>query len=136
MKDNSEEQFQELVSQMHVRANKMLSVSGNITPFALTINGAGSIDVIIVVDNVSENTAEQIQFIQDAIANKIEDECLVASCVVFPEANGKRVVALLENNQNYCAKVVIPISYIGEPTLALEELEIYDAEVRIFPMAE
>jgi len=68
------------------------------------------------------------------MASKVTAGSAVACYTSVPALDGKSIVAFLEDRENSCAKVSIPIA--GDPpSLDIENLEVEDGALRVFPIA-
>ena len=67
------------------------------------------------------------------MASKVTAGSAVACYTSVPALDGKSIVAFLEDRENDCSKVSIPIA--GDPpSLDIENLEVEDGLVRVFPV--
>lgn len=132
--DLSESQFQELVAQLVVRANKALLEKNYLLPMGLYQRSSGELGVVTAVEDFSENILDHVNFLQEDLSAKVRKEQVLATCVAYPDYEKGVVVALLENVQNYCAKVTIPVLTDDKPQLDMDGIEIEDSNIYIFPV--
>lgn len=132
----SEEQFKELIAQLIVRANHMLAQSNNVLPMGLALVESGKTEVVLASPDLSDEVSVLVQFIQDALTDKVKAGGIVATCVAYPEYSRKVVVAYLENNENYCLKAIIPVRFDDKKELVANEVTVLDGEVFIFPVVD
>ncbi len=133
--DISEEQFNTLIAELAVRANKALSVGVEPPPIALGLDLHGNSRVILGVADSGEQLAAILGKLTSELSALAHDNQIVASCVARFDKDGNCIVADLENLENYCARVFIPISVGSNPTLDLEEMVVEDGYISIFPPA-
>lgn len=130
--DKSDEQFQELISQLIVRVNKMLTQDNIVNPIGLMLNIKNALEVSITesIDDIGE----AINILQTTLTEKAEAGELLATCIAYPDYENNIVVALLENNENYCAEATIPVNIENQPFLEAQNIEINDGNVYISPV--
>jgi len=130
---NSEFHFNELLAQILVRTDKMLAESSNVIPYGLLLTDNGKIEIIIAVD-ISDKLSECLEFIQNTLKKNLEEKQYVAAAVVFADYDNMEIISLLENNENYCLKVLFPVMNI-EDQLKIDTTKIKTEEgsVYIFP---
>lgn len=131
--DNSEEQFRTLISHLILRVNAMLDEGNKVLPVSLVLNKNGAVDIFLVT--VKSNLIdEHIRILQDELITKVQYGDIVASCIAYPDYDGNRVVGLLENNENYCAEVMIPVNIENEPFLDQDRIIVNEGNIYIFPI--
>ena len=134
--DTSDDQFEELMAQLTVRVNKMLTEDNCINPIGLMINKNKEIEISLAVSEEIDDIAEAINILQADLTSKAESGKLLATCIAYPDYENNVVIALLENNENYCAEVKIPVNIENQPILEPENVEIEDGNVYIFPICK
>lgn len=134
--DSSEDQFQELIAQLIVRVDKVLSGGNIFFPIGLLLNRSGEVETVITVNELSNQTSTHVNVIQQELIKKIQTGKVLATCVAYPDYRKSVVVALLENNQNYCSKVVIPVIAKEKIRLDMEDIEIENSGIYIFPVVQ
>ena len=132
--DNSEDQFQELVAQLVGRANRMLAERSEVFPMGLLLLPDGGLDVSVAAYDSVEQIPELLSAIQASLSVKVQEGSAIASCIAYPDYEAGEVVAFLENRENYCATVRIPVA--GAPTSEadLENIAVEDGSVYVFPV--
>lgn len=133
---SSEEQFKELVAQLAVRSTKMLSEQNYLLPFAILLSKSNLIEVLLATIDASDKVQDLVNFIQEQVQVKVESGEFKAICIAYPDYDNGAVVAYLENNENYCSKVTIPVNTASGPVLNLESLIVEDGNVYVFPIVQ
>lgn len=132
--ETSEDAFQELLAHLFARTNKMLGHQGYAYPLGLILNADGKVEVLVSVVEKAEQMEEVVNAMQSAMVTKVAAGSAVACCTSVPALDGKSIVAFLEDRENDCSKVSIPIA--GDPpSLDIENLEVEDGALRVFPIA-
>lgn len=132
---DSQDQFQELLSQLIVRVNRMLAEQNEMFPLALLLLSDGRTDVSVAAyDNVGQIPG-MLNAMQSSLSAKAQEIGAVASCIAYPDYGSDKVVAFLENSANYCARA--ELSVITEPRLHLDPSAITfsDGDIYVFPVA-
>ena len=132
---DSQEQFKELLGQLVARVNKMLSEQDEMFPVALLLRSNGETDVSVAAYETLDQIPALLDAMQTSLSAKVQETGAVASCIAYPDYGSNKVVAFLENNDNYCAKVELPV--FSNPSLHLDPLAVTvsDGEVYVFPVA-
>jgi hypothetical protein len=71
---------------------------------------------------------------QSSLAALARTQSLDATCIAYPNYEDDTVVALLENRENYCATVVIPVLVDTPVRLDMESIEVRDGNIYVFPV--
>lgn len=133
---NSENQFNELLAQTIVRTNKMLSEAQQVIPFGLTLSESNATEVILAID-IGNSLSDHLNYLQEQLKSKVQNTKVVATSIVYANYGNSTVEVLLENNENYCLKAVIPVQVSkGECSLVPAELETEDGGIYVFPFIE
>ena len=132
---DSEQQFQELLAHLVVRVNNMLSAQGPVMPLGLLLRAGGKVDVSFGVADNARDVAGMTKAIREALVGVVAGGGVHASCIAFPHENGEAVIALLENHENYCATVSIPLLVRPVRKLDTDNMQIDDGYVHVFPVA-
>ncbi len=133
--DHSEEQFKELIGNLVVRANNALKVSDQVPPMSLALDGTGNIDAGVADADDSASLSEVLNAMQDALSQRASRGEIVASCIAFAKYDEGCIEALLENSDNYCATVKIPVtSAAAGLSLSLQDMAVEDGSVYVFPL--
>ena len=131
---NSEEQFLELLSQIVVRANKMLNESRSVIPFGLTLTGINKLEVILAV-GFEESVADYLNVLQEQLKVKAKNPEVVATALVYANPENSHIEAFLENNENYCLKAIIPVKSTEQKcVLVSSEIETENGEIYVFQL--
>lgn len=132
---DSQEQFQELLSQMIVRVNRMLAEQNEIFPLALLLLSGGCTDVSVAAYDNPDQIPNLLNAMQASLSAKAQEIGAVASCIAYPDYGSEKVVAFLENSDNYCARA--ELSVIARPRLHFDPSAITfsDGDIYVFPVA-
>lgn len=128
----SEEQFNELLAQILVRTDKMLAESSNVIPYGILLGKEGNIEIVIALD-ISDKLSDCLEFIQKQLRQKVSSSDVVATGVVFADYDNMEVIAMLENNENYCLKVLFPVLSNEPLKIDVNGIKSEDGAVYIFP---
>lgn len=130
---NSEDHFHGLVSYLIISINEMLKTDNVFIPIGLVANSDKSIEIVKAeIDTVK--TLEHVELIQKKLKDKASNSEIITSCVAYPDYEKNQIVAFLENNENYCVKVLIPVINRGGLKLNPEKITTQKGAVYIFPV--
>jgi hypothetical protein len=130
--DASDEQFTELLANLVPRANRMLEANGDVSPIGLLLLGTAEIDVSVAVIEAGWPLREALTVLQEGLIGKIKALPVSAGCVAYREPERDELVVLMENKENYCATLRIPISRTPPSRLNLAALVVEDGSVFLF----
>lgn len=133
--ENSESQFQELLAHFSARVNKALSAREPML-LRLLLRTDGSVEGAVGIANTDSERAEVLNAMQSSAKMQVADETIEAVCIAYPDNNNQVYVALLENRENYCAKATVPVVMSPVPALDLENIEVEDSDIYVFPYVE
>lgn len=133
--ENSESQFRELLAHCSARINKALAAREPML-LRLLLRADGTVDVAVGVANTASERAEVLNAMQGSARTQVIDETIEAVCIAYPDNSTQVYIALLENRENYCAKVTVPVVMNPAPALDLENIEIEDGDIYVFPYIE
>ena len=137
MTDKSSEQFNELLANLVVMTNNALKKSQGVPPLALGLNGAGDVSKIIGIDDEGESLNEMLNAMQGKLSALAERGEIEASCIAYANVDDRCIVALMENDHNYCSKITIPVVVDdGKLALDLENIDVDDGALYVFPICE
>ena len=129
--DNSEEQFQELIAQITARSNKTLKEESTLLAFGLALNTSNEVDLILAVE-VQGGLGEELNFIQVALKERASNGILKACAITYPDYENGNLVSYLENFENYCLKVEIPVIEKGYLQADVSNIETHDGSIYVF----
>lgn len=132
--DNSEDQFNSLLAELMLRTNRALSMGEDPPPMALAMNAAGKSQLFVGVADSEEQLATILVQFTNALSSLAQKEEIVASCVAHFRKDEGCVIVELENNENDCAHVVIPVLPSPARQLVMQEMVVGDGSVKIFPL--
>ena len=130
--DNSEDQFQELMANAIARSNAMLRDRDMVVPFALMLSADGSIGIAIAAVDEPESA---VAVLTEGLRQKAEEGNMVACCICFPQESSTLTV-MLENNENYCADILLPVVGGVPRQIDLESISADDGAIRVFDFVE
>jgi hypothetical protein len=131
--ETSEEQFDELLAHLLARGSKMLNSSNEYIPFAMLLNAAKVVEIVMTPEEVHEHS--QIMYLfRERLQPKIDSGSYLAVCISYVDQDKKLLVAHLENYENYCLTVTIPLDQ-GCPTKLMPEKTefLHKGTIYIFP---
>jgi len=131
----SDAQFNELLAQVIVRGNKMLSESNLIAPFGILLDSNQSAEVIMAVDK-SLPYAEMLDNLQESLKARVLAKSYLSGCIVYADYNNNQLVAFLENHNNYCLKALIPVKAENGLCLSADEMMAEEGGIYIFPVKQ
>lgn len=134
--NSSEEQFQTLIVHAEFRCNKMLQENNYVLPIGLLLNSEDELEIVIANLDLSDQIQELVNHVQAGITEKVNTGAFKASCIAYPDYENSIVVALLENVENYCATVNIPVTTEPTTKLVASDSEVLDGKSYIFPIKQ
>jgi hypothetical protein len=132
---DSQDQFQELLSQLIVRTDRMLAEQNEMFPLALLLLPDGGTNVSMAAYDNVEQIPSLLNAMQTSLSAKAREIGAVASCIAYPDYSSDKVVAFLENSDNYCTRA--ELSVITEPRLHVDPsaISFSDGDIYVFPVA-
>ena len=132
---NSEDHFHGLVSYLMASINEMLKTGNVIGPIGLMVNSDKNIEVVRAAVE-TEKTLESVTLIQKKLKSKASRFEIITSCIAYPDYENNQIIAFLENNENYCVKVLVPVINRGGLKLNAEKIKIVAGAVYVFPVIQ
>jgi len=132
---DSESQFQELLAHFAARVNKALAAREAML-LRLLLRADGTVDVAVGIADTASERAEVLNAMQSSAKTQVNDATIEAVCIAYPDDSNQAYVALLENRDNYCAKVTVPIVMTPAPELDFENIDIEASEIYVFPYVD
>ena len=112
----------------------MLNESDKVLPYGLILSSSTQIELILPVD-VSDNLGDTLNIIQDEMKAKVLNKECLASSIVYSNYEAQKIEAYLENVENYCLKINIPVvASSSEIKLIPENIETEDGGIYVFPI--
>ena len=130
--DKSEEQFQELITNLAPRLNNALSRQNSVPLMGLLLSETGEVEVILWIPDEGSTLSDELNKLQRTLIERATELSSVAACMSYPDYENEVIVALLENNQNYCAKCTIPVVSDATLHLDLSQMDVEDGVVFVF----
>jgi hypothetical protein len=134
--EDSNQQFQELLAHLVARANKMLAEQKDIHPLSLALVTNGTVEVGVGVTERQDQVPSVLDAMQQALVDRVRGGGVQATCIAYPNHQDDTVIALLENKENFCATVVLPVLVEPSWSLDTENMAVTDGAVYIFPIRE
>ncbi|MBA6291525.1 hypothetical protein H4J58_00150 [Colwellia sp. MB3u-70] len=131
--DSSENQFQELAAHIVSRINKILADDKDLLPLGLSLHRSGSVEAHISTTEEANDFSGQLNLLQKVLSSKVLEGNIVATSISYPDFENNVVIAFVENNENFCAKLLIPVNTESIPFLVIEDVEIEDGMIYVFP---
>jgi predicted metal-dependent TIM-barrel fold hydrolase len=130
---NANDHFQGLVTYLIANINQMLKNDNMITPIGLVANSDKSIKVV-TANIETKKIIDHVNIIQTELKNKATVFEILSSCIAYPDYENNQIIAFLENNKNYCVKVLIPVVNRRGLKLDPEKLVTEAGSVDVFPV--
>ena len=128
--DNSEDQFQTLLANLSVRANKSLKTSNKMDAIGLLLYENDKVEVFLSV--IEDSISDALTILQNQLIPIVKEKQPLASCMAYPNYQDQQIIALLENNEHYAAEVTIPVKSDPHLHLDLENIDIDDGTIYLF----
>ena len=132
---DSQEQFRELLGQLIIRVDRMLADRSEVLPLALLLLPNGRTDVSVATYDSIDQLPGLLNAMQRSLATKAIEAGAVASCIAYPDHGSNKVVAFLENSDNYCNRAELPIINEPRPHLDSSATTFSDGDIYVFPVA-
>jgi len=129
----SEEQFQELMAHFVARGNKALAQGTTVPPISLVLGKDGDVRCSVGIADTSGELEQVLAAMKKSLVEQVRTGAVLATCVASTDAETGNIIALLENYENYCAKVTIPV--VTGSGLDMENMQIDDGHICVFPLA-
>ena len=112
----------------------MLAQQSFAFPVGLILKPGGEVEVSVAAYENAEQVEQLVNAMLGSMIERASATSALAACISVPDARGQSVVAFLENRDNYCVKVSIPVS-ADTRKLDAEKVTVEDGSVHVFPMA-
>ena len=134
MTDRSEQEFQELVAHLVAHANKALTTSNEAPPMSLALTTSGDVEIGVGVAD-PESLQDVVNAMQQALSDRAVSKEITAACIAFSNNGEGHINAFLENDENYCAKAVLPVEGDGSGrSINLANIAVEDGSIFVFPI--
>lgn len=134
--ENSSQQFQELLAHLIARVNKMLSGGGAVYPLSLALIEDGNVEVGVGVPEDQKQLSDVLNAMQNSLIGRVASGEVLATCIAYLSHKEMKVVALLENAENYSATVTFQVSDVPPFSLDTTRMQVEDGSVYIFPVVD
>lgn len=132
--DESESQFQELIANAMAHSKQMLDREQRVLPFSLLLQRDGEIEVAVGLYDTPAQATDVFSAMETSLISRVTELSALATCIVLPVGIGE-VVMLLENRENYCATVRMPLAE-DSSGLDSDHMVIEDGSIRVFPVVK
>lgn len=137
MKHTFDEQMHEMLTYLVTQVSNALERADSLPPMALSLDPAGTVATIVGASGEREALKETLQAMKKTLAAQAEDGAIVACCLSYADFGDQCIVAFVENDQNECTEVRIPVLNDGKAlSLDLDNITIADGGVFVFPMVD
>lgn len=133
--DNSEAQFEELIAHLTARLNRSVA-KGEMALLRLLLRSDGAVEAAVGIADTDSERQEVLEAMQESAKGLVAQGSIEAVCIAYPANGGQVYVAMLENRENYCCKVIIPVLGAPAPGLDLENMILEDGHVEVFPYVD
>jgi len=128
--DQSDDQFETLLSNLIPRVNKSLKSSNKVDCVGLLLFGEDQIEVFISI--IEDDLSKAVTFMQNQLVEIVRNRKPIASCIAYPNYEKGQMIALLENNEHYVAEAHIPVLTTPHLHLDLANLTYHDSAIYLF----
>ncbi|MEL7022712.1 MAG: hypothetical protein AAGL69_03130 [Pseudomonadota bacterium] len=137
MSEQSTAQFQTMLTHLVTLTSNALADAEELPPMALTLNQDDEVNSIVGASGEREELRTILKAIQKTLAAQAEQGEIVACCMSYPDFADQCIVAFMENRQNECTELRIPVVVTGKSlSLDLENLSVADGSVFVFPVLD
>lgn len=137
MSEQSESQFQNMLTHLVTLTSEALAGAEELPPMALTVNPQGEVNSIMGASGDREELRTILKAIQKTLAAQAQQGEITACCMSYPDFADQCIVAFMENQDNECTELRIPVTVTGKSlALDLENLSVADGSVFVFPVTE
>ena len=125
--------FQKLISQITINIEKMMSTSNIVVPIGLAI--IDDSNVLLVKGNEKfTKLSQHMNAIQTHLQKEIGKKAISATAIAYPDYDNYEIIAYIENNENVCVKVRIPVIVKNRKfELNLSSTKIEKGTIYVFP---
>lgn len=127
--DQSEQQFQELLAHAIARVKAMLREHGQVPTFGLLLQLDGKVQLAL---GATQAGKPSVDLLIEHLRDEVSKGTLVACAIVQRTEDNQQLSVFLENNENYCTDLTIPLLSGSPPELDVENMSVDDGVVRIF----
>ena len=132
--DKSTYQFEQLLVQLVAQSNKSLAERGRVMPAGLVLGENGAVELTWgKPGSTAIDMPGVVRGIQTMLRGRVAGGTALATCIAFPH-DERTVIAMLENNENDCATISIPVLDGSPPMLDKDNMLIDDGRIHVFPV--
>ena len=110
----------------------MLKERDEVAAFALMMSPDGAIGIAVAAVGDSESA---VAMLTDGLRRKAEEGSMNACAVCSPRGSSALTV-MLENNENYCADILLPFVGASPREIDMDGILVEDGAVRVFGLVE
>lgn len=133
--DKSEVEFKSLLANLIVIIDNFAIENREIPVIGLALTEQNEIIKSIGLRDVVSDVAPVQRAVRNSLIEQRQTASIVATCIAVLNKSSDEIIAALENRENYCSTVRIPIIYTPRLQLMVSELSVDDGEVSVFPIA-
>ena len=127
------EQFNLLIAQIIIQGNKMLGESNLIPPFGIMLKEDLSFELISNPEP-SKSYSESVDILQERLKAKVQASSYLAGSIIYADYENYKLVAFLEDINNFCLKVVLPVKVDNGLSINADEMRAEEGGIFIFPV--
>ena len=129
-------QLEQLLAQLISKMNIVLSQQETVPPLGMALNRAGECQGVTSASEIEGPMDSHLDSILESLRETVATGEYLATCLGFPDYDKGSVMVFWENHENLCTKVIIPVNTDAVPFLDIDNAEMGDGIVSIFPAAE
>lgn len=133
--DNSDQQFDELLSHLIPRVNDNLAAGTSIRPVGIVLREDKTVEVMLGAAETKLTQQTVVQAIRASLVERVARGKALASCIAFPHQENSLIV-MLENHENYAATMRIPVLSGEVRTLDVNNMQVDDGAIHVFPVID
>lgn len=133
--DKSEQQFDQLLGHLIEWVNKALAAQQPIVPLGFLLRENGMVEVVTGLVGTKLDLQTVVRSIRAAMVSRVAQGQAAATCIAFPQ-DEHRVIAMLENSENYASTVSIPVLPAPARVLDTAAMLVDDGAIHVFPVVE
>ena len=111
----------------------MLGESNLLPPFGLMLKDDLTSELVTLPEsNISYS--ESVDKLQERLKEKVEESSYLAGGIVYADYENYRLVAFLEDVDNFCLKVILPVKAENGLSISADEMKGEEGGIYIFPI--
>ncbi len=110
----------------------MLRERDEVAAFALMMSSDGAVGIAVAAVDDCESA---VAMLTDGLRQEAKEGSMVACAVCSPRGSSALMV-MLENNENYCADILLPFAGASPREIDMDGILVEDGDVRVFGLVE